>query len=249
MLRIQYRLIAHQLSQSGLNGLNPGFGSCGAGVEQVPHQLGVNRAVGAQEDMIYIEPEHVLSIRQAGGEFPCTTACFDALGGRIKRRRADTFLAIATPRKHSQHQYLGTGMPLANEINNRPGAGKNFFRGMSAREIPIIGIICSDQEHRHLGRLCELQLAILEVPQNLLSTLPIHPKIDGSARLKVPLPHRLVGSVFTIIHVSDGVRDGIADECQIVVAGLNGLYLFHMTRIGVLGRVIRVPGLRLSEAE
>ena len=63
MLRIQYRLIAHQLSQSGLNGLNPGFGSCGAGVEQVPHQLGVNRAVGTQEDMIYIEPEHVLSIR------------------------------------------------------------------------------------------------------------------------------------------------------------------------------------------
>jgi hypothetical protein len=32
-------------------------------VEQVPHQLGVNRAVGTQEDMIYIEPEHVLSIR------------------------------------------------------------------------------------------------------------------------------------------------------------------------------------------
>ena len=63
MLRIQYRLIAHQLSQSGLNGLNPGFGTGRTGVEQVPHQLGVNRAVGTQEDMIYIEPEHVLSIR------------------------------------------------------------------------------------------------------------------------------------------------------------------------------------------
>jgi hypothetical protein len=80
-LRTQDWPITHEFGQSGLDGLNPSFGSRGARVEQIPHQVGVDRAVRAQEDVIHIHPKDVLTIGQSSRELAGTTTGFNALRG------------------------------------------------------------------------------------------------------------------------------------------------------------------------
>ena len=67
------------LRQHRLNGLHPSLRSSWTGVQQIPHQVGIDRAVGTQENMVHVQPKHLFAIGQLRGEFTGAATGLDAL--------------------------------------------------------------------------------------------------------------------------------------------------------------------------
>ena len=223
------RFVVHQFGEGRFDGLSPGLCAGRARVQQVPHQIRIDGAIHPQKDLGHIQPEHLFAIGQPRGELPGATAGFDTLHGRVERRGAQPFFAIAPARENPQNQNPGGRMTSPDKFHNRLGAGRNLLRRVDFREMPVVAVVGADEEYYHLRRLVEVEFAILQVPKDLLGAIAVMPQIDGVARREMPLPYSLEGLILAA-EFAERVGDGIPDQHQVVVAGFDRRDLLRMAR-------------------
>src|SRR5262249_1799134 len=90
--------------------------------------------------------------------------------------------------------------------------------------------------------LSEVEFAIVQVPKDLLSSIAAIPEIKGVARSEVPVPNLLERFVLSA-QFPERMRDGIADQHQIVLPGPDGGDLLVVARARRRCWRIGVPGL------
>ena len=128
---------------------------------------------------------------------------------------------------------------MLDELHNCLSACRNLLRRVDFREMPVVAVVGADEEYCDLGRLDEFEFTILEVPKDLFSAVAIVSQIDGVARRVVPLPNCLERLVLST-KFAEAVRDGIADQHQVVVARLDRRDLLRMASARRRGRKIGI---------
>ena len=141
-----------------------------------------------------------------------------------------TALAIAAAREDSQDKDFGFGMSLSDEIHDGLRAISNLLGAMNATEVAVIRVVRTDEQHSHLRRWRELELAVEEIPENVLCAKSIMPKIDGMSWRIMTIPDGFQRLVDRARHLSDRMSNGIADQNEVIPAGLHFGHLLRMAR-------------------
>ena len=189
-LRIHDGLVTHELRERRFDGLRPCLRSGGAGVEQIPHQVGVDRAVGPQEDVVDVEPEHVLSIGQLAVSSPARRASRSL--GRGVESRAGCW-PLARHRRPSGKMrririlVFGWRLRIRSTMALVPAKISSAYAPAGNAGCRVVG---ANEDHDHFRRLGEFEFAVLQVPQDLLGAIAIMAEVDRVARGEMLAPTR-----------------------------------------------------------
>ena len=95
--------------------------------------------------------------------------------------------------------------------------------------MPVVAVVGPNQEDGHFGRFLEIELAIPQVPENLFRAIPVMPQVDGMSRREVPFPYAPQRLIFAA-QFTEGMRDGIANQHEVIVTRPDRRDLFRMAR-------------------
>lgn len=114
---------------------------------------------------------------------------------------------------------------------------------MNLGKMPIVAVVRSDKEYGHFGKLGKIKLSIFQVPQDLFRAIAIEIQVNRISRREVPLPNSPQLLIFAA-EFTEGMRDGAANQNEVIVARPDRRDFFIMARVRCWGRIIGITQLR-----